>query len=1099
MDTMGAPTGGRALDPALVHDPGTTGRNRMPMRPTGTFSESLDEVRGYNTSDPSDVLVQAPVPEMVLDLNGTWNFRLFASPEDVSPSDLWGPDGAPGESGAWDTISVPGAFTLQGPSRDGVASPVGDGRSAYVAPHYTNVIMPFADEPPGVPSANPTGLYHRTVEVPASWQDRRPVLRIGAAESVAEVFVDGVPVGAMTDSRLPSEFELEVAAGTTFELAIAVTRYSAQSWVEDQDQWWHGGIQRSVTLHAVPAAAIMGVKALPGLERCDDGSWEGRLDLELRLVGEPAVGGNWTVEALVEERTADRSAGALLATTGTMNVPRWDGSSEAAAVISAMYTEPGVVRRTLRVPGIEPWSHEKPVLYRLLVVLRDPEGKVVHSYGAATGFRSVEVRANELLINGQPVLICGVNLHEHDMRTGRYVDPVKIRSDLINIKRSGFNAVRASHYPHDELFASFCDEIGLYVVDEANVESHGRQLSLCHDQRFVTTILARVTRMVERDQHHPSIIIWSLGNESGYGAVHDAAAAWVRRYDPTRPLQYEGPFMHDLYAEAPVSDIVCPMYTPISDITRWARDKRDDRRPLIMCEYSHAMGNSNGSLADYWQAFEETPGLQGGFIWEWTDHGLLSFVDRQPLAGPSGLPSWAYGGDFGDVPNDANFVCDGLVSAIGDPRPAIEEVLFLSRSVSFALVAAGDQALAGLEITNRQWFSDLSGLEAKWYLTIDGVPSGEGVLDLPALGPRASTVVTLPSAVVTTVSQHPDSEAHVDFVVARTVGDEWLPPGHVVAGQQLELRSGAPLQQPVLPPAAVGETGEQGPFAGLPWRPTTFRALTDNDGLRTGWMRGLSGNFARWVGSLGLDRCEWRPDDAQLVSGSGATVEVTRDVAAAGRWERLTFEFDVPAALSDLPRLGVEWELPPNDEFGRWETVRWYCDGPSENYADRRSATRAALWEWDIDDMYVDYALPQEHGNREGLRWLALLRTSKVSSYRRQGLLLVVGDFDGGGISPAPWPSAAVRRHSDASLWQAFHTHELAELGTDATWLYVNVGQRGLGTASCGPDTLEQYRLGSGRARLTLWVTEFDPALESPEDLRRTLLRGDVGGRTAQP
>lgn len=1087
-----------AMDLALVNDPEVVSRNRLSIRSTGTFTESIEEARSATTTDPTGSILDGPEQEFVLDLNGIWSFKLFTSPELVDSASLSGPVG----DEDWDVITVPGPFTLQGPQHANPPSQAGNGRAGYVAPHYTNVIMPFDMDPPSVPEDNPTGVYRTTLAVPESWGDRRVILRIGAVESVAEVFVDGVSIGATTDSRLPSEFQLDVDPGTSFDLAVAVTRYSAQSWVEDQDQWWHGGIQRSVTLHAVPTSSIEHVKALPGLIIEDDDTFTGVIDLDVRLSGSPTREAGWTLEAWVETRTLDGEPGEQLVTTGAMNVPRWDAGSEAAAVISAMFTDPGVVRRQLKVPGISPWSHESPSLYRLLVVLKDPDGNAVHTYGASTGFRSVEVGGNELLINGAPVLIHGVNLHEHDMMTGRSVDPVKIRSDLVTIKRSGFNAVRASHYPHDELFAALCDEIGLYVVDEANVESHGRQLSLCHDQRFASTILQRVTRMVERDQHHPSVIIWSLGNEAGYGAVHDAAAAWIRRYDPTRVLQYEGPFMHDLYADAPVSDIVCPMYSSIDDIVRWSENKRDDRRPLIMCEYSHAMGNSNGSLSDYWQAFEDVSSLQGGFIWEWTDHGLVTFGDDGvPKSGPSGLPSWAYGGDFGDTPNDANFVCDGLVSAIGDPRPAIEEVLFLSRAVSFEWSQDLDSEglPTGVEVTNRQWFRDLSHLHARWYLTVDGVGVAEGELDLPRVGPRATNTAVMPFTVDEIVNSRPGSEIHVDFVVSVSdgYGSEWLPVGHVVAGQQLGLAAlgnratnAGPLSTGTGEPLG-GQTSDIA-FADVTWRPTVFRALTDNDGLRTGWMRGLSGNFARWVGSLGLERCEWKPDEGELVTGSGAAVSVVRTVQNSGRWERITFDIDIPETLVDLPRIGIEWKLPALDPAARWESVRWFCDGPSENYIDRRSAVRAGVWEWDIDDMYVDYALPQEHANREGLRWLALNRNSGPG-WQREGLLLVVESFDPGTVARSTRPSAAVRRHSDAELWDAFHTHELASLDSTDTWLYINAGHRGLGTASCGPDTLEQYRLGAGRTSMTIAVTRFDPSIEQPEDLYdeiRSSLRG---------
>ena len=316
-------------------------------------------------------------------------------------------------------------------------------------------------------------------------------------------------------------------------------------------------------------------------------------------------------------------------------------------------------------PGIESWNHERPRRYRVAIVLRDGDGAVLDVRSRWIGFRRVELADRALLVNGVPVVINGVNHHDIHPDRGPATTVEDTRRDLELMKRHHVNAVRTSHYPKDESFYDLCDELGLYVVDEADIESHGRWRATSDEPAYAAAFLERGMRMVLRDRSHPCVVAWSLGNESGYGPSHDAMAAWIRRVDPSRPLHYEGGFSRDLDAASPVSDIVCPMYASVERIVQWSADGRD-RRPLILCEYNHAMGQAGG-LADYWSVFGEVEGLQGGFVWEWADHGLR----RHEADGTSWI---AYGGDFGEAEHDGNFVCDGLVSADREPHPLLERV-----------------------------------------------------------------------------------------------------------------------------------------------------------------------------------------------------------------------------------------------------------------------------------------------------------------------------------------------------------------------------------------------------------------------------------------
>ena len=1053
---------------AAVRDPAVTGFAREPMRPLLVPFPDQPTAR---TDDPGS-------SPWWRSLDGTWDVRFFDRLADV-PAEVLGVSGP----GPWEKIELPGAWSTQ-------RSSSGD---RFVAPHYTNVIMPFDVEPPSVPLDNPVGVHRRVVTIPGEWSGRRVVLRVGAAESVLGAFVDGRCVGVGTDSRLPNEFDItaHVRAGRRSTIVLVVVRWSASTWVEDQDQWWHGGVQRSVTLYSTAPSHLATVKALPGLTGLvDDGELTGTLDLEIVVDGPARRDRGWKVHASVES-LGGRGSGrrAAMARTPDFVVPVWNPDSEGDQLLSAMFVEPGVVRTRLDVPGVDAWSHETPVRYRLLVSLVDPDGAPVEVVTMLTGFRSLEIADNELRINGRAVLIHGVNLHEHDPARGRAVTPEMTRADLLLMKAHNLNAVRAAHYPHDEHLAGLCDELGLYLVDEANVESHGRQASLCHDPRYVRQIVERVERMVRRDQHHPSIIMWSLGNESGDGAAHAAAAAWVRHHDPTRPLHYEGPLMHDLYATAPVTDVVCPMYSEIADIVAWARSGRDARRPLIMCEYSHAMGNSNGSLADYWSAFESTHGLQGGFIWEWLDHGLeRDPVDGEPIGlGPSGMISWGYGGSFGEQPHDSNFICDGLVSPVRAPHPAMSEVRHVGRPLT---VEWADDRHRRLRIHNRRWFTGTDDLRAEWRLRVDGEVVDGGRLAVPAIAPRSHAVVPVPFRAPRVAE---GAEVHLDVVWTSGTRSPWARAGAELGVDQLTLDPPNRKRPEAASAPAVVDSGID--VAALAWRPTIFRALTDNDGIKQGWVSGWLGNFDRWITQQGLDRCTWsvepargrRVDDSVVVTERG-TLQPAGQVSAVSvkrrmrtdddGWVHVEVTLDVPSDLDDPPRVGTEWELP-----GTFERAEWFGEGPHENYPDRRAAAFAARHSSTIDDMYEDYVVPQEHGHRAALRWLALTPKDR----RGVGMLVVADPRAGDGTF-----GAAVRRHSDAELWASFHTDELARLASGrprTTFMYLDVATRGLGTGSCGPDALDRYRIRAGRHVLSVWVRSFDVRTQDPGTLAAVVRR----------
>jgi beta-galactosidase len=534
-------------------------------------------------------------------LDGEWAFALFDHPDEVPGEALSGP--LPHR-----TVAVPGNWTLQG---------TGD------LPHYTNIQMPFDGPPPSLPDRLPTGVYRRRFTVPRHWRRQRTVLWVGGAESVHAVYVNGRFVGYGTDSRLPSEYDISAAlVGGSNELALVVLRYSALSYVEDQDHWWMAGLHRGVHLESRPLVHVADLRGRTDLE-LDTGT--GRVEVTARVEFATPPEPGWSIQSTLTGPNGRRS-GAVRRT-------------EVPHRFARPYLFTGhEVRHEWTVPRCRAWSAERPDLYTVTCTLVSPDGEAVDEVRTRLGIRRVEVRDRQLLVNGRPIWIFGVNRHDHHPdRGGGDVDD--LRADLVVMRAHNITAVRTSHYPNDPAFYDLCDELGMYVVDEANLESHAYNTSASATTPVPGDLRRAGVRMVERDRNHPSIIMWSLGNESGYGANHDAVAGWVRRVDPRRPCTTRAPSSTATgWPTAPARPDDTGGATPATWCARCTprslpsgrtalRDIGD--RPLILCEYSHAMGNSNGSLADYWETSRPRPGLQGGFVWEWKDHGLRRRASRR--------------------------------------------------------------------------------------------------------------------------------------------------------------------------------------------------------------------------------------------------------------------------------------------------------------------------------------------------------------------------------------------------------------------------------------------------------------------------------------
>lgn len=955
-----------------------------------------------------------------ISLNGDWGFQRMPHP-DQAPNHWYARDQN------WPTTRVPGLWTMREDSQD--------------QPIYTNVLMPFRAEPPNTPPLNPTGLYQRTFALPDDWQNKRVVIYLGGVENCFYLYCNGVEVGFAKDCRLPSEFDLTyyMQPGTNL-IALKVIRWSDTSYIEDQDQWWHAGIHRDVYLYATDAVYLRDLFARTTF---DHTTGHAAVNLEVRLGDYNRGSLNHKVQSY------------LVSPTGKV-IKR----STASATIekSAFYAVTGkgpLLDLNKAVGKVKPWTAETPTLYTLVVILSSPNGKVLEATRVRIGFRHIEIRDRELQINGKAVLIRGVNRHDHSDLTGKVISESLMRLDIETMKQHNINAVRTSHYPNDPRFYELCDEYGLYVVDEANLESHHHYAQLGYDPFWAGGFLNRAIRMVERDKNHPSIIMWSMGNETGFGPNHMAMTAWTREYDPSRPIHNENAICEqavsrDWDGNRHGTDVVCPMYPSVDDIIEHAVSS-DDPRPLIMCEFAHAMGNSCGNLKEYWDAVETHHGLQGGFIWEWLDHGIQ--------ASANGIPYWAYGGDFGEDRHDLNFVCDGLCWPDRTPHSSLIEYKKIIQPITVNRIR-GRQ----FRVTNKQAFADLSSYNASWELLVDGQVAHSGRIKKLKTGPGESEVIHAPYNL-------PAGGQACHLVMSFRLADDtdWAQAGHLVAWDQFELRASKPTvlrsgkqswrTSPNRYDLDLGESvvsiDKQGPIkwshadASIDFTGPSlnvWRAPLDNDGIK-GWDGQDGKPLGRWR-AKGIDKMQadstWAARDStltQTVKGrcQGSVIRLATEFTALADGRLLiTHDFRVPKQLDDLPRLGVRFRLP-----GDLEHFSWFGRGPHETYCDRMQSGLIAQHSSTVHDQYVPYILPQDHGNLTDVRALSL------SSNQWQL-----------NITPLAPIEASASHFPHESLTPAFHTYEVS--ADDHTWLCLDVRQRGVGGASCGPDTLAQYRVHAG-------------------------------------
>jgi beta-galactosidase len=900
-------------------------------------------------------------------LNGVWKFYYVDAYGDL-PADITDP-AVPADT--WRDIQVPGNWEVQG----------------YGIPIYTNhgyEFKPRNPQPPLLPEANPVGVYRREIEIPSGWEGRDIYLHIAGAKSGVYVYLNGREVGYSEDSKNPAEFLINpyLQAGKN-TLALKIFRWSTGSYLECQDFWRISGIERDVFLYAQPKLAIQDFRVVSTL---DDDYRDGIFRLAVDLKNHTGAAGTVRVgyELLI-------AAGQTVA------------SGEQTAPVDPASTRTVEFKETL--PSVAQWSSEQPNLYRLLMTVK-ADGRTVEVVPFRVGFRRIEIKETALrspggkpctllFINGKPLKLKGVNIHEHNPETGHYVTEELMRKDFELMKRHNINTVRLSHYPQDRKFYDLCDEYGLYVYDEANIESHGMYYdlrkggTLGNNPEWLKPHLHRIQNMYERNKNHPSVTFWSLGNEAGNGYNFYQAYLWLKDKDKdlmNRPVNYERAQW----------EWNTDMYVPQYPGAKWLEDigAAGSDRPVVPSEYSHAMGNSNGNLWDQWKAIYKYPNLQGGYIWEWVDHGLLK-TDKD------GRPYWAYGGDYGtDAPSDGNFVCDGLVSPDRDPHPAMAEVKYAYQNFAFEPV---DAAKGQFRITNRFYFTGSDQYVIQYSLLANERTLASGRLPL-RLAPQASEIVTLPVDIVK--APRPGVEYFINFRVTTLKEDPLIPAGYEVARDQFLLPLTAQKKAykaaggPALTVSTEGDVlavssgkvhfafdkkagvvtsyqvdGVEYFAGGFGLQPNFWRGPTDND-----YGAGAPKRLQIWKQSSK----NFRPEASlQLVDGNAALLTVDYLLPAGNTYTvtckiypegivKVSARFastlmDKSDAALTVPRIGMRFRMP-----AAMNQVTYFGRGPEENYVDRNAGTPVGEYKTTAEQLYYPYARPQENGHHTDTRWVAL-------------------------------------------------------------------------------------------------------------------------------
>jgi beta-galactosidase len=1012
--------------------------------PTATMISFPDEtgaLQAVKTSSPNYV-----------SLDGMWKFSYADSP-DNRPFWFFKDDY---DTRDWKEIDVPSNWQLKG----------------YDVPVYSNIPYPFVKYqevfetnnkvkvvPPFIPHDwNPVGSYKRNFNVPSDWNGKEIFLHFGAVSSAFYVWVNEKLVGYSEDSKVPAEFNITkyLKKGNN-TLAVEVYRWSDGSYLEDQDFFRLSGIQRTVYLHARPKTFIRDFFAVGDLENKYN---DGHLKLDVSLKGTDSADVDMVVETSLFE--GDKK---IFNESKDVKVSEGKGDINFSKVF----------------PGIKKWTAETPNLYSLILTLKEKNGSTLESVSSRIGFRKIEITNSQLLVNGVAIRIKGTNMHEHNEVTGHVIDEATVLKDIRVMKSNNINAVRTSHYPQQEFWYEMCDKYGLYLIDEADVESHGmgydKDVTLADKPEWAAAHLDRMQRMVERDKNHPSVIIWSMGNEAGDGHNFLNGYKWIKGRDVTRPVQYE---RAEDQTNAPErhTDIWCPMYPAISYIESYAKDARQDR-PLIMCEYAHAMGNSTGNFQDYWDVIEKYPKLQGGFIWDWVDQGLLKTSEN-------GEKYWTYGGDYGKpgMPSDGNFCLNGLVWPDRTPHPGLFEVKKVYQYVGFEPV---DLKSGLIRVTNKYDFTNLSDFDFDWEVVSDGKVLQSGKVKLPDFKPTAGLNIMIP---VTKIDPVPGAEYFLNLRVSRS--DEWnyVPEDNVYATCQFKLPfESKPLaakrdQLAALQTKTTDKKLEvssvdmkvvfnlaSGRLESFSYKgkdliskgpePDFWRPPTDNDyGYNMDKLLGIwkKAGERSVVTKADIKQPEMDkvivtftydiPDpDGKKIAGyaSSFTIYGSADIIVKNQYSKLSDN------IPEIPRMGMQMQLPEE-----YSNLTWLGRGPHENYIDRKTSAYVGVYVSTAADQYTPYIRPQENGYKTDTRWLTLtddngtgILVSGDPLFSFEALNNIHDDFE------SPGKISEYRKDAITA-----NTHTIDVKPRELVNLNIDLGQMGVGgDNSWGAPIHPQYRL----------------------------------------
>ncbi len=951
-------------------------------------------------------------------LNGTWKFNFVKKPED-RPRDFYktGFD----DSG-WDRISVPGNWELEG----------------FGIPIYTNIDYPFPKNPPFVDNSyNPVGTYRRSFEIPETWKDKEVILNLSSVSGYARVFVNGKEAGMTKVAKSPSEFDITplLVKGKN-QLAIQVFRWHDGSYLEDQDFWRLSGLEQDVSLYALPKTSIWDFFLKAGLENnYKDGVFDA--SVVLKHFDNTTQSGSLQLEII----------------PANASKPVYSATKKFTTTDTALNFQ-------TTIKNVKSWSAETPNLYDVVLTIKDAAGKTMMLTSEQIGFREIELKNAQLLVNGMPVLIKGVNLHIHDDVKGHVPSREVMLKDLKLMKQNNINAVRTSHYPQNPLWYKLCDQYGMYLVDEANIESHGMGANVhavknkdrhpAYQPEWFPAQMDRIQRLVERDKNHPSVLIWSLGNECGNGIFFPQAYDWVKARDTTRLVQFEQA------NEERNTDVVCPMYPSIDYMREYAA-ATDKYRPYIMCEYAHAMGNSTGNFTEYWDIIRSSDQMQGGFIWDWVDQGIKTQDDMGVY--------WAYGGDLGGLnfQNDENFCANGLVSSNRTPHPALEAVKLIYQNVQFDF----DKKNNKLSVFNEFDFTNLKEYQFKWELLKDGKVVKTEDFSL-AVAPQTSGTAKIKLPKLNT-----DAEYLLNVYAFTKSATALVPAGHEIAKAQFSLTEPVFATSKTNQNLKVKTEGDQlvfdsgsmhgifdlktGEFTsytngevtmeGLP-QPYFWRAPTDND---------FGNNMPEELNIWRSAHSNIRLQDVKVEkqTEAGLPIEVTYHlddidlpytlayVIQNDGSIHVTARLDLKAKkLPELPRFGMRMQLPAG-----FDNLEYYGRGPEENYADRNSAAFIGIYKAQVDSLKMPYIRPQEYGYHTDTRWL------KLSDASGNGIEVE-------GLQPLSFSALPIKTEALDPGETKKNQHPTNLRYRDETTLHIDWAQRGLGgDTSWGAYPHPQYLL----------------------------------------